>query len=307
MNKNDSSNVYLLVFPDKNAIKIGKANEINSRISTLRRYWGEPDYKKSYSIRTSSKCVGNLEKGLHLFLSNYSIAFEKGDGKTEFFTLDSIEHALTYIDMYNSISSNNTEIEITKGIKKTQTLKKTKKAEIRKKNRYFTRTKELHKNIKNDTSIALEKTEIILDLLKALYYKKIKYQYNIFGGYIFFRFIHNGELTFCPLDLLRLRVSYTKHTTGINFCSSYSRVDTLHQISIKTINNEKDDNAPYLHLYIQNILLGSLRMIPQKSIALTNNIPIIDDQFHTYKNIIKQSNLPWDKVFSNPKMSLKKT
>ncbi len=42
--------LYLLLFPAKKMMKVGKANNIYNRIQSLKRVWGDVDYAHSYRI-----------------------------------------------------------------------------------------------------------------------------------------------------------------------------------------------------------------------------------------------------------------
>lgn len=81
------STVYVLVYPELKAIKIGKADNVLNRIQQL-CHWGKPDFEQSYVINTNMSDVYKLEGALHLKLSNYRKEMQKMDGYTEFFNLD---------------------------------------------------------------------------------------------------------------------------------------------------------------------------------------------------------------------------
>jgi len=63
--------LYILLFPAKKKIKVGKANNIYNRILSLRRVWGEVDYAHSYRIALPQSEVFKPEKMLHFLLTNY--------------------------------------------------------------------------------------------------------------------------------------------------------------------------------------------------------------------------------------------
>ncbi|HDF2366298.1 TPA: GIY-YIG nuclease family protein [Morganella morganii] len=84
------SYVYVLVYPDLNAIKVGKADVILNRVQQL-SHWGRPDYEKSYQIKVDKSDVYKLEGALHLVLSPFKKKMNKNDGYTEFFEISALK------------------------------------------------------------------------------------------------------------------------------------------------------------------------------------------------------------------------
>ncbi|MGR5451360.1 GIY-YIG nuclease family protein [Vibrio sp. PNB22_3_1] len=99
--------LYLLVYPDLNAFKIGKANDVVRRAEMIQRWWGMPDYGFSYYAEVPRSIVFEVEKALHCMLGSYSLSFSEGDGKTEFFRLDSLGHALNLLEYYQTVNGCN--------------------------------------------------------------------------------------------------------------------------------------------------------------------------------------------------------
>ena len=95
-----NKHLYLIVFPEKNVVKVGKAIDIWQRLGSLRQWWGEPDLAASYFIEASEDIVGRLEKALHCFLAGYSAMAEQGDGRTELFRMDALPVALQLLDLH---------------------------------------------------------------------------------------------------------------------------------------------------------------------------------------------------------------
>jgi hypothetical protein len=95
-----TQHLYLLVFPEKDVIKVGKANDIWQRLGSLRQWWGEPDLAGSYFIEATDDMVGRLEKALHCFLVGYAAMAEVGDGRTELFRLEALPVALQLLDLH---------------------------------------------------------------------------------------------------------------------------------------------------------------------------------------------------------------
>lgn len=95
------SNVYVLVFPKLDAFKIGKADNVNSRLRALEKTWGLCGRSKSYYLPTSSSHVFTLEKSLHMALKDSRMQMSKADGYTEFFKLDSIDSCKNIINVFS--------------------------------------------------------------------------------------------------------------------------------------------------------------------------------------------------------------
>lgn len=95
-----NSNVYILLFKDKDYFKIGKSDNVTDRVAKFGCYWGELDYGKSYVLSVPSACVFKIEKALHSLLYDYSVKQQDGDGKTEFFHLDGLPVLKEYVSIY---------------------------------------------------------------------------------------------------------------------------------------------------------------------------------------------------------------
>lgn len=108
------TNIYLLVYPKLKAFKIGKADNVFNRADNIKKWWGEPDYNASLSLAIKSESVFNLERSLHFFLGQFSMNYSEGDGKTEFFSLDALSHAIDHINIF--VKSNKPSTSLTKGI-----------------------------------------------------------------------------------------------------------------------------------------------------------------------------------------------
>lgn len=177
------SHLYILVYAEKKVIKIGKADDIAKRITNLKRDWGEPDYKCSYSLEMNTEQVFNIERSLHLFLSEYSSKFAEGDGKTEFFTIECLDRALEYIAVY--IKGYEDRLSLKKGIEIPVSHKNTSKKVIDYKLRkYKKNTAELIKSV-NDITTTLEFVIRMVGILMK-HKSRIKYSYSFDEEYIHF-------------------------------------------------------------------------------------------------------------------------
>lgn len=110
------TNLYLLVFPERRLVKVGKADDLRLRIQQLRREWGEVDYDASYYLRAERSVVFALEKSLLLFLREYNASLVTGDGRTEVFAHEAFELALRHLELFTG--SRTHPILLTKGVPK---------------------------------------------------------------------------------------------------------------------------------------------------------------------------------------------
>lgn len=130
--QNNNSFVYLLLSTDGNKFKIGKADNVHSRYTTLKRHWGEFDLEKSMQIKCDKKQVHNLEKTLHFIFDNYNIELpSNSDGYTEWFDSDCFEDVTDLLkDIAWKMSDN--RIQIIEGVKSPYKLQKEKKEQSNK-------------------------------------------------------------------------------------------------------------------------------------------------------------------------------
>lgn len=95
------SYVYFLFLGDK--IKIGKANDLDRRITKLEKDWGQFNQNKSFVLKCNKKNVNKLERALHALLLEFRITDldPSLDGYTEFFNiscLNKVESIIPLID-----------------------------------------------------------------------------------------------------------------------------------------------------------------------------------------------------------------
>jgi len=85
------SYVYVLVLKDHSMLKIGKADNVYSRMTMLEKLWGEFDLEKSFVYECKNEYVNKLERLFHAALYDFNIEnLEDKDGYTEFFAMESI-------------------------------------------------------------------------------------------------------------------------------------------------------------------------------------------------------------------------
>ena len=87
------SYIYFLVSTDKDKFKIGKADNVYSRYTQLKRVWGEFDIKNSFQIECNQKNVFDVEHILHFLLEKYNLSLEQKDGYTEWFDYNCFDDA----------------------------------------------------------------------------------------------------------------------------------------------------------------------------------------------------------------------
>ena len=114
-----TASLYVLVFPEKKLLKVGKANNVHERGRLLKTSWGAIDYTESYELKAPVTMVFKLEKSLHFLLSNHRADVDCGDGYTEMFELKSLDTVVKHLELFaipgDSAASNTTSI-LTKGI-----------------------------------------------------------------------------------------------------------------------------------------------------------------------------------------------
>ncbi|GHA18973.1 hypothetical protein GCM10008090_30830 [Arenicella chitinivorans] len=106
--------LYLLIFPEEECFKIGKANDVFKRSKSF-AWLAEPDYDNSYSLTLNERKVYQIEKALHLFLDDYSVDKGNGDGHTEVFEIEGLTFALEHIATFSKRHPSTT---LKKGIEK---------------------------------------------------------------------------------------------------------------------------------------------------------------------------------------------
>ena len=82
------SYIYALYFVEQNAVKIGKANDLFTRLSDLVSTWGNIDPHRAKAWELDELLVLGGEKQLHNEFQQYQKPMPEGDGSTEFFEPD---------------------------------------------------------------------------------------------------------------------------------------------------------------------------------------------------------------------------
>ncbi|HHR6469824.1 TPA: GIY-YIG nuclease family protein [Providencia alcalifaciens] len=96
----NNSYVYVLVYPELKAVKVGKADDVGNRIKQL-CHWGHPDFDKSYIITINSSEVYKLEGALHLYLEPFKKIMDKKHGYSEFFNIEALDEIPKLLNFFN--------------------------------------------------------------------------------------------------------------------------------------------------------------------------------------------------------------
>lgn len=86
------SYIYALYFPQKNAVKIGKADDLKVRLSQLVATWGPISTAKARAWSVEDIFVLGAEKDLHHKFETFRKDMPEGDGYSEFFEPSIWEH-----------------------------------------------------------------------------------------------------------------------------------------------------------------------------------------------------------------------
>lgn len=272
--------LYLLVFPEKNIVKIGKANDIKLRIGALKKWWGHVDYNNSYSLEISEIDVFKLEKSLHLILANRAVKFDHGDGKTEVFGIESLEIAVKHIELYLS-DSNNSAGNFLKGINhkiKEPDIIKGVKAKNRAFNKHKKKLDKSSESIRKCTENFISLKRLILFLYSRRF--RIPFQYNICNGILYFRVTNTQDWSdskdFEIMNKFSFHLEDSFGYRGINFCSIFSENEVKqYEINFNLLeNNFKCQYFEYFFIELEN----TLKLLPEKSPAALSDIPILDSR-----------------------------
>lgn len=94
--------IYLLVFPLHDMFKIGKADDLDKRITTLKAEWGRLDADRSFYLRVKQHRVFATENTLHNTLAPFKKTLTQGDGHSEMFHLKGLDTALNAFTQYDA-------------------------------------------------------------------------------------------------------------------------------------------------------------------------------------------------------------
>ncbi|AYL68947.1 MULTISPECIES: GIY-YIG nuclease family protein [Citrobacter] len=263
--------LYLLIFPAKKMMKIGKANNIYNRIQSLTRTWGEVDFERSYQIIVPQSEVFKLEKMLHFLLTNYQSGIDAGDGYTELFTIEALEPAIKHIHYVIDHEVINAQLQ--KGIERPPL-------------RASRCTEHSHRKMKKQSNLMIndlievtEQFSRINRLLLILLFKqhRLLYQYDIEENTVKFRIADNYAEQSDAHKIMRMfsfSIKDFRYTGTTNYCSGICRKDTITQYSVRMIS--ADQNAHPLVAYLASQTENLLNRLPMRSSLLNKDLPVLE-------------------------------
>lgn len=270
----ETTHLYLMVFPDKQLLKVGKANDIFLRGQTLKRWWGAPDYGQSYHLKAPEALIFKLEKALHLFLDRYTSDEPMGDGKTEIFSLDALDRALAVIEMYRSDAGQ--MVELKKGVE----LPVVAVTPIRVQKRLHERLTQKSAKVSGDAVRLVQQFGRINRLLIMLHRRqgRIAYEYDITDEAIHFRVRLNEHLqgTWHPnalQDYFDFRVDSLSGSTAVRPCTADKDGDLV-QFDFRRykVDRVSDGQTLLAYLAAQSEIL--LNRLPKRSAAAQQPVPL---------------------------------
>jgi hypothetical protein len=271
----NTSYLYLLVFPQKNIIKIGKADDIHNRIQALRRWWGDVDYDASYQLEATQDTVLRLEKSLHFLLSSHAVSFEQGDGRTELFSYSALETALKHIELY--VSSGALTTQVRKGV-----IKPVPKQKISTPRRSWRHAKLLRntKAMVRSVSAIAEKFGRINRILHILLRKqaKVAFQYDIIEDQIYFRLRLGKNYRDDNVKIMQLfsfKLEDHNGWYGLN-CCSVSGLNDVVQYEIRLLSLDQNERWHPLFSYFASQSERLLARLPTRSSAATADLPLLN-------------------------------
>jgi hypothetical protein len=269
--------LYLLVFPAKNVVKVGKAIDILNRLATLKRWWGEPDYDASYCVKAEESLVFRLERALHCFLDEFDAAENSGDGRTELFRVEALPIALRHLELYIS-SKKPGSYELTKGIPRVVAMPK----------QNMTRDLRNYKRFSKHGRLALSSLDSTLRKLRYLHrlvallirwQHKIQYQWDVIDGKIIFRVRGKWRQA---MDSQALWSAFSYHNSGfrgeyhaINLCEGSGSGEVI-QFEINSQLLADEERRPDV---LQSLLKQAVRWVeelPRRSVATVDEIPLLN-------------------------------
>jgi hypothetical protein len=268
--------LYLLVFPAKKVVKVGKAVDILNRLATLKRWWGEPDYDASYSVKAEESLVFRLERALHCFLDEFDAAENSGDGRTELFRVEALPIALRHLELYIS-SKQPGNYQLTKGIPRAVAMPVQNSARDTRTYKRYTKQGRLALDSLDRTLRKLRYLHRLVGLL-IRWQHKIQYQWDPIDDQIIFR----ARGRWCrAMDSPALWSAFSYQVSGfrggyhaINLCEACGSDDVI-QFKINTQLLADGERRPDV---LQSLLTQAAQWVeelPRRSVAAVNEIPLL--------------------------------
>ena len=270
------THLYILVFPDRAAIKIGKANSIRARANTLVKHWGAIDYNSSYSVELEEKIVFNLETALHRLMSIHAMSYDDGDGKKEFFSIEALGAVLEHVNLF--LSANGLPDLLKKGIPLpiiNKTVSKQKTQPSQRKN--FLADGEAFVNSMQDCISTLKNWFRVINILQY-YESKIPFQYDIKEDALLFRIKYKNDMQERLISRMDRYLSffYVIDISGKQTYWNTTRGELGDREIIQIRIVLKENLHPY-ETFINQQILSAIKMLPKRSEAAKEALPILED------------------------------
>lgn len=270
------THLYILVFPEKGIIKIGKADEVHERIQILKRWWGDADYDASYHLFAPTDLIFRLEKSLHFLLSNYAVNYEEGDGRTELFSNDALPTVLKHIDLFYSSGA------VVEPIKKGVILPPPSVASQKRRQRSYVKYEKKNASLFASVTTIAEKFSRLNRLLIILFRKqgRIAYQYDIKDGYVYFRLqlpsLQAQEQYGSVMQVLSYQIEDFNGWRGVNCCTvTYSEGILQYRVQLLSDGESGSQESIICYFFRQSQYL--LSRLPSRSAAARNEIPMLNE------------------------------
>jgi len=264
--------LYLLVFPKRGMMKVGKADDFHKRILTLRRYWGDVDYAESYSLAAPANLVFRLEKALMVLLSEHALTLDVGDGRTEFFAAAALERALQHIELF-------APNRIVKGIRRPAPVLKPSRPEVPRDIRYYWKKRAASRDMVGTAVRTARQFDRINRWLLILLRRqdRIAYQYSIDDNEVTFRIRSDKVLGIAA----RLLMFPFRDLTGNTIMSMLNGAvyDGVTEFSVRMpVSQPRAAHMrPDLMLaYFADQSVRLLKQLPNRSAAAQEEIPAVD-------------------------------
>lgn len=279
MQEQQHSNLYLVVFPVRDALKIGKANDVAGRLDILRHHWGDPDTSSSWVFQAPEQTVFKLEKALHLMLHEHATPFDNGEGRTEMFSLSALPLALKYLQMWSGDHQGTGAIVQGVAIPEPDIHQQLGKLHPTK--RVARRVETLGRLLTvslDDCTRRLSRVSRIISRL-ARHQESVPFQWEQEkDGTVIFRLITTKgtgrSLAVKATDLLRLRIQDSTGMLGVIQCSSAGMGDVV-QFSVRPPSFHGNPQERFLD-YLFGEIMAWLGKLPKKSPAAADGIPAIN-------------------------------
>lgn len=268
------SNLYILLFRDGEYIKIGKADDIHSRVAVLQRVWGPVDYAASYYLHAPLTVVRQVEVALLSLLARFAVSDVEGDGKTELRAKPALPIALQYLEIF---CANMPELG---GLRKGVMSPPSPLSTVRRKSR---RDRLLRKSkcMTHSISDMANRFGRINRLLTVLHRRqaRIPFEYERSDDRIFFRVRRPIDVSSLDsessavMDYFRFHIEDLHGWGGFNFCSVAGSGDVV-QFNVSLPSSGVKEWDPVIGYFVDQSM-AFLERLPKRSAATKESIPLL--------------------------------